>query len=931
VQPVLAEITKQESAAKVIREQQRLSLYLLILGMLTLSPALLGQAFPDSEAADPLLTDWSHHHLIFSKPATAKQAKLVQEDPRYGQQQRRRLRAPVSQAQTGSAVVSPLRLDTSPPLQGRNREIKRDWAQDLGTGASVGAGNYPAKFSFSPLHANCADAAQPDFVVYSTGLSGTSGHASIAAYDNLYSGCSGLNLGTAANFAILASSTVTSTGDTVVTGANIGISPGTSLTGFGPGVLMPPAVEHLGDPVAAQAQADANTAYTYYQGLTGATGLAPTLDGLTLTPGLYNASVTLALSAGATVTLNGDGAYIFQIGSTLTLAGTVVLSGGATAGNVIWLVGSSATLLGTAVAAGDIVAFSSITLDGGASVAGRAIALNGAITMIDNAVTTVDSVPSVYWAYDTGGTILTSPAFSLDGTQVLFVQTEMTNQAHLVLLKWAPSITATIDNPTTVMRVDRNLYPACAAPCKTSAPLASATGTLDNDTSSSVFYDYGNDTAYVGDAAGWLHKFTPVLNGILTEMATGGWPVQVNHGSPLTSPVHDYASGNVFVADTGGFLYRVDSTTAAFTASRQLDFGVGFVQGPVVDSTAGLVYVFASSDDSTSCGGGRCAAVYQFGTGLVAGPDTGSKVTVGASGASTTLASTVPSPLYIGGFDSTYEDSVNATGNLYVCGNTGGPPTMYQVAIQGVVLSTAKAGPVLSSVTTPCSPVTDFLNPNAAGGAAEWIFASVQANGVSSGCSAGGCVMNFKDTPWLMSTVYSVGQEVVDSNFDIQVVDRAGESGSSIPTWAATIGGTTGDGVVQWLDQGPVSAVAPPAWIASHNYHEGDLILDSNNEIELVTTSGAGGGISGTMPPVWSTTAGATTTDNTVSWENLGVIATSALAAAGGASGIVIDNTVGAGTLAGASQVYFSTLSNQTCGSSGTGGCAVQASQSALK
>jgi len=71
------------------------------------------------------------------------------------------------------------------------------------------------------------------------------------------------------------------------------------------------------------------------------------------------------------------------------------------------------------------------------------------------------------------------------------------------------------------------------------------------------------------------------------------------------------------------------------------------------------------------------------------------------------------------------------------------------------------------------------------------------------------------------------------------------------------------------------------------------------------------------------------TADNTVRWCNLGSVATANFASSGGTSVIIIDNTVGTGTMAGASQVYFSTLGNQTCGTSGTGGCAVQASQSA--
>src|ERR1700733_4430751 len=926
VQPVIARTLKKVVAGRIIkRGQRRCSLLFSILGILTLSLGSAGQSSLHSETAIPVLTDWSHHHLIFSKPATGQQAKRVWQDSRYRQQQNRQSHERYPEATTGGVVGSVSRIDSRPSFVVKNPRLSRDWEQNMGSGASVGAGNYPAKFSFAVTQANCADAAQPDFVVYSTGLSGSSGQASIVAYDNLYSGCSSLELATASNFAVLGSSTVTNAGNTVVTGANIGIFPGTSLTGFPPGVLTPPAVEHLGDPVAGQAQADAARAYTYYQGLPGAALIASTLDGLTLTPGLYNAASSLALSAGAIVTLNGNGTYIFQIGSTLTLAGTVTLSGGAMAGNVIWLVGSSATLQGTTAAAGSIVALASITLNSGASLAGRAIALNGAITMIDNAVTTVDMVPSVYWAYNTGGAILTSPEFSLDGTQVMFVQTDGTHQGHLVLLKWAASTTETVGSPTTLARMPRASYPTCTAPCMTSAPLSDLAGTAHDDTGSSVFYDYSNDVAFVGDNSGWLHKFTPVLKGALTDVHTTGWPVQVNLGIPtaLTSPVHDQELGNVFVEDVGGFLYLVNSTTAAVVSSGRLGFSGGLAQGPIVDATAGLVYVFASSDGSGNCSrGADCTAVYELGSSFIAG-DTGLEVTVGTS----TASGTPPNPMYIGAFDSTYYDSTDATGNLYVCGNTGGTPTLYQITIQGGTLGKVNAGPVLSNSITPCSPVSDVLNPNAAGGPTEWMFASVQANGMSSGCVGGGCVMNFEDTPWLASTHYAVGQKIVDSNFDVQVVDVAGVSGTAVSSWNTTLGGATADGTVQWLDQGTVSAVTPAAWIASHAYTNGMLILSSNGNLQLVTTTGT----SGSLPPTWSTTPGTTTVDNTVTWTNLGVIATSALATAGGASGIVIDNTVGSGTLAGASQIYFSSLSDQPCGSFGTGGCAVQASQSALE
>ncbi len=110
------------------------------------------------------------------------------------------------------------------------------------------------------------------------------------------------------------------------------------------------------------------------------------------------------------------------------------------------------------------------------------------------------------------------------------------------------------------------------------------------------------------------------------------------------------------------------------------------------------------------------------------------------------------------------------------------------------------------------------------------------------------------------------------------------------------------------------------------------MILDSNNNVEWVLTAGTSK--AGTHP-TWSTTINGGTTDGTggtaVRWRNLGAVATHSLVTTGGASGVIIDNTVGSGTMAGASQIYFSTLGNQTCTTSGgTGGCAVQASQGGL-
>jgi ice-binding like protein/Big-like domain-containing protein len=197
---------------------------------------------------------------------------------------------------------------------------------------------------------------------------------------------------TAGNFKVLAGSTVTNTGPTSITGGDLGLSPGTSVTGFPPGTLTAPAVMHVTDPTAAQAQLDLTAAYNFAAGivLPAPQVLPGDLMGLTLTAGTYKTSSSTMISAG-TLTLTGSATdvFVFQIGSSLTTGtGTmVVLSGGVVASNVFWQVGSSATLGVNSTFAGTIMALTSITLNNGASLQGRALARNGAVTLNDNTIT----------------------------------------------------------------------------------------------------------------------------------------------------------------------------------------------------------------------------------------------------------------------------------------------------------------------------------------------------------------------------------------------------------------------------------------------------------------------------------------------------------------------------------------------------------------
>ncbi len=208
-----------------------------------------------------------------------------------------------------------------------------------------------------------------------------------------------ITLGTADSFGVLAGSTVTNTGASVV-GGNLGVSPGTAITGFPPGVVTPPGTIHSADAVAAQAQSDLTAAYVAIAGTPTLTDLTGTdLGGLTLTPGVYGFTSSAQLTGALTLDAGGNpnAVFIFKIGSTLTTAtaSSVTVINGGSACNVFWQVGSSATLGTTTAFAGNILALTSITMNTGATLSGKALARNGAVTLAGNNVTVCPPAPII--------------------------------------------------------------------------------------------------------------------------------------------------------------------------------------------------------------------------------------------------------------------------------------------------------------------------------------------------------------------------------------------------------------------------------------------------------------------------------------------------------------------------------------------------------
>ncbi len=190
-------------------------------------------------------------------------------------------------------------------------------------------------------------------------------------------------LGTAASFAVLAGAGITNTGTTTITG-DVGTFPTTSETGFASVTIA--GTNHAGDAVTQGAKNDLVQAYTDAANQTPCTPLG-TLTGQNLTPGTYCFSSSAALTG--PLTLSGFGVYIFQIGSSLTTASgsSVLLTNNAQACGVYWQVTSSATFGTNSSFQGTVMALQSITLTTSATLIGRALARNGAVTMDTNTIT----------------------------------------------------------------------------------------------------------------------------------------------------------------------------------------------------------------------------------------------------------------------------------------------------------------------------------------------------------------------------------------------------------------------------------------------------------------------------------------------------------------------------------------------------------------
>lgn len=476
------------------------------------------------------------------------------------------------------------------------------------------------------------------------------------------------------------------------------------------------------------------------------------------------------------------------VGVTATSNGSTVTVTATTAGSA----GNSITLTGVL----NNFSWSGGTLSGGNDGQPTIIAFNelystqGSVGGLCN-----QNGPSVMWSYntnpagDTTGTDVTSPVLSLDGTKVAYVETRTNGNGGAILhiLKWK-SGQGTLTTPVAPNQVVAS-WGSCTA--GNSCVVNITFGNAQPDSNSSPYYNYSNDTLYVGDDNGVLHKFGPVFSGTPAEVTTGGWPITVHTATVLSSPVFDSGSGNILVGDSGGqlsYARETGSTTGSCSSGSPPCLGTpnialtgSIVDAPLVDGSTQRAIWFDGQDTT------------HFGEIVQTDMALGNQRTLTGVGGSGTPTSN----MHVGSFDHTYltSPSNNIAGFLYFCGKNNGAnrdhPSLWRVGFNtsGLMNTTADGGATafLDLVGTSgeeASPVTELYN-----GTTDRIFFSVGNNSSQCGSGPGGCMMSLTlGGAWPPTAVTNTYPTPVGPNITVSggTVNQAGTSGIVVDNVSAS-------------------------------------------------------------------------------------------------------------------------------------------------
>jgi hypothetical protein len=671
-----------------------------LFGMLSAAATVRAQSADESpnRSNRPMVTDWSHRHLVFSHTSSnSPKSSRLEADPRYQQQVARRSAIAHSAAsplmELGGAT-QPVSADSD--ASATEGSLSRDWTSSLASFGTVGNEQYPAKFEFNinaPVtNANCTS----DFVVYNNNnASGThTGFIQNAFNVGIFWGVPPL-------------------------GSTITITP--PATGK---AITFTAVGNTTTPGADQFQVGTNSR-------SAAANLAAAINAAELAGG----GVT------GTFPYTADGHF----GNAVFV--TDVATGGADSGaggnNTSDVPINCFPFFGN-TCAGNFTFFSGKFFGGRGGTTAAVANLIGLMNLYSGTSPGVcpGTGPTVKFAYGIStaqGETTTSAALSGDGTKIAMV--ESTPSCHtgqtgcvvgsiLHIVKWK-NANGSLASPVVPGTVTPANFAACVSPC-----MVNLTFSTSPDSNSAPFIDYNNDRIYVGDDGGKMRE----VNGVFLGTPSLGWQTTVDAGFALTGPVFDAASGNIYVADANGVVSMLAASNGGlgpqvYTSGTPGVNGFPIPDPPIVDSTAETVTVFVSNDTN---GGSEIA---QFSSDFLQS----AAFVVGPAGVQ----------MHDGDFDNTYYSGDNYQyGYLYFCGknpsSANDNPAIERAYFDQFGVLKGVDGNFLNvseAADSECSPMTEVYNAGT-----DYMFFSVQNGGAGSNCGtlggttttnpSGGCVMS---------------------------------------------------------------------------------------------------------------------------------------------------------------------------------------------
>ncbi|MEO7933488.1 MAG: autotransporter domain-containing protein [Chthoniobacterales bacterium] len=437
------------------------------------------------------------------------------------------------------------------------------------------------------------------------------------------------DLGAASSFAVLGGSTVTNTGVTNITG-DLGVSPGSAVTGFPPGVVTGTIYANVAPAI--QAHADTITAYNTLTGETANTILTgQDLGGLTLTPGTYFFATSAQLTGTLTLDPQGDpnAKFHFQIGSTLTTASasSVIVSGGGSLADIFWQVGSSAILGSSTAFEGNILAQTSITLNTGAGiVAGRALAIDGAVTLDTNNISFL--VPPNFGTFWKGanGNLWSQNNWSSDatgvddlhlpitGANVVFSVTGVTPVNQNTVLDFDANIDSlTINDPAAVTISGSNTLTIAGTGAVTGITVNSGAGLATIATN--IVLAGASDNIAVNNAAGLL--ISGNIGGAIGLTKSGTGKLTVTGANSYTGAT--VISGGTLQVGDGTIVRAALPAASAVTVAAPGTLAINLTDGKIFSNTvanSGVVTTIAEGTNTLSGVISGTGSFHQNGTGI---------------------------------------------------------------------------------------------------------------------------------------------------------------------------------------------------------------------------------------------------------------------------------------------------------------------------